>query len=73
VGVLFFPCQDAIKKTSRDELPDFYNIVLERPKDDPAGYDVLFIDAASKVNASAGTGWPIPSVGQRSQGFLARK
>ncbi|KAK9817177.1 hypothetical protein WJX72_010690 [[Myrmecia] bisecta] len=44
----WFEIQDAIKKTSRDELPDFYNIVLERPKDDPAGYDALFIDAASK-------------------------
>ena len=32
-----------------DELPDFYNIVLERPRDDPTGYDVLFIDAAAKV------------------------
>ncbi len=43
--------QDAIKKSSKDELPDFYNIVLDRPKDDEAGYDVLFIDAASKVIA----------------------
>ena len=32
-----------------DELPDFYNIVLERPRDDPTGYDVIFIDAAAKV------------------------
>ncbi len=47
------PCiQDAIKKTSKDELPDFYNIQLERPKDDAKGYDVLFIDAASKVACS---------------------
>ena len=44
----WFEIQDAIKKCSRDELPDFYNIVLERPRDDPAGYDVLFVDAASK-------------------------
>lgn len=44
-----FCLQDAIKKTSRDELPDFYNIVLERPRDDAAGFDVLFIDAAAKV------------------------
>lgn len=43
--------QDAIKKQAGDQLPDFYNIVLERPRDDPAGYDVLFIDAASKVMA----------------------
>ena len=41
--------QDVIKKGSGDELPDFYNIVLERPRDDDAGYDVLFIDAASKA------------------------
>ena len=45
--------QDAIKKTSKDELPDFYNIQLERPKDDDKGYDVLFIDAASKVSSKA--------------------
>ena len=45
--------QDAIKKTSKDELPDFYNIQLERPKDDDKGYDVLFIDAASKVRPPA--------------------
>ena len=38
-----------MKKITGDELPDFYNIVLERPRDDPAGYDVLFIDAAHKV------------------------
>ena len=50
VGARDRPCmQDAIKKMSGSELPDFYNIVLERPRDDPAGYDVLFVDAASKV------------------------
>ena len=43
--------QDAIKKSSKDDLPDFYNIVLERPRDDPTGYDCLFIDAASKVSS----------------------
>lgn len=49
--------QDAIKKGNNEELPDFYNIVLERPRDDPAGYDVLFVDAASKVPlAHQGTG-----------------
>ena len=43
----WFELQDAIKKFNpRQELNDFYNIVLERPKDDPAGYDVLFVDAA---------------------------
>ena len=40
--------QDALKKVTKDELPDFYNIVLERPRDDPAGYDALFVDAASR-------------------------
>lgn len=54
------PAQDAVKKITGDELPDFYNIVLERPKDDPDGYDVLFIDAAAKVGggerAGAGAG-----------------
>lgn len=44
----WFELQDAVKKITGDELPDFYNIVLERPKDDPAGYDVLFVDAAAK-------------------------
>ncbi|KAK9830947.1 hypothetical protein WJX81_000882 [Elliptochloris bilobata] len=44
----WFEIQDAIKKGSKDELPDFYNIVLERPRDDPSGYDCLFIDAAAK-------------------------
>lgn len=42
--------KDVIKKGGNDELPDFYNIVLERPRDDAAGFDVLFIDAASKVS-----------------------
>ncbi len=40
-------------KHSGDELPDFYNIVLERPRDDPKGYDVLFIDAAQKLSSGA--------------------
>lgn len=43
------PPQDAAKKLTGEELPDFYNILLERPKDDDGGYDVLFVDAASKV------------------------
>lgn len=44
----WFEIQDVIKKGGNDELPDFYNIVLERPRDDGGGFDVLFIDAASK-------------------------
>lgn len=47
------PDQDVIKKGGNDELPDFYNIVLERPRDDGGGFDVLFIDAASKVRLLA--------------------
>ena len=48
----WFEIQDAIKRFQKDELPEFYNIQLERPRDDHAGYDVLFIDAASKVTTS---------------------
>ena len=47
--------KDIIRKTMGDELPDFYNIVLERPRDDPAGYDVIFIDAAAKVRSATDT------------------
>lgn len=46
-----FEIQDVVRKSSKEELPDFYNIQLERPKDDPAGFDVLFIDAAAKARA----------------------
>ncbi|KDD72435.1 hypothetical protein H632_c3349p0, partial [Helicosporidium sp. ATCC 50920] len=45
----WFEIQDAVKKVTGSELPDFYNIMLERPGDDAAGYDVLFIDGASKA------------------------
>jgi hypothetical protein len=45
-GWRWFEVQDAIKKITQKELPDFYNITLERPKDDPDGYDVMFVDAA---------------------------
>lgn len=45
-GWRWFEIQDAIKKITQKELPDFYNITLERPKDDPDGYDVVFVDAA---------------------------
>ena len=44
----WFELQDAVKKITGDELPDFYNIQLERPRDDPDGYDILFVDAAAK-------------------------
>lgn len=29
-------------------LPDFYNMILERPHLDPRGYGILFIDATRK-------------------------
>eukprot|EP00883_Tetradesmus_obliquus_P002426 jgi/Sobl393_1/12606/SZX60780.1 len=45
-GWRWFEMQDAIKKITQKELPDFYNILLERPRDDPDGYDALFVDAA---------------------------
>lgn len=45
----WFEIQDTLKKYIGEDLPDFYNIVLERPRQDPAGYDVMFVDAASKV------------------------
>ncbi|ETO21431.1 hypothetical protein RFI_15773 [Reticulomyxa filosa] len=31
-------------------VPDFFNIVLERHKDDPDGYDVVFVDPIRKGN-----------------------
>ena len=46
--------QDAIKKLTQQELPDFYNITLERPRDDPDGYDVLFVEAAFMVRIYIG-------------------
>jgi hypothetical protein len=38
----WFELCDAAKKVTGDELPDFYNIVLERPRDDPAGCVLCF-------------------------------
>jgi len=31
-------------------LPDFYNILLERPRQDPNGYGLMFVDAAQRSN-----------------------
>jgi hypothetical protein len=31
-------------------LPDFYNILLERPRQDPDGYGLLYVDASQKAN-----------------------
>ena len=45
----WFERQDAIKKREPDkELPDFFNITLERPAEDAAGHDVLFVEAAHR-------------------------
>ncbi|KAK9818057.1 hypothetical protein WJX72_006388 [[Myrmecia] bisecta] len=47
----WFEKQDALKKRNPHMgLPDFYNITLERPKDDEAGYDVVFVEAAQKAS-----------------------
>ena len=41
--------QDAIKKREPGkDLPDFFNITLERPKEDAGGYDTLFVEAAHR-------------------------
>lgn len=45
----WFEIQDYLKRRTSDKLPDFYNIILERPRDDPHGYQVSFVDAAAKV------------------------
>lgn len=54
----WFEKQDLIKKyckekDKKDELPDFYNIMLEKHKDDPDGYDILIIDPINKGNYSS--------------------
>ena len=38
------------KHSMKPTLPDFYNILLERPRQDPAGYGLLFVDASQKSN-----------------------
>ena len=37
----------------KKSLPDFYNIMLERHKNDPEGYDILFVDPILKGNFSS--------------------
>ena len=34
----------------KPSLPDFWNILLERPRHDPNGYGLLFVDASEKAN-----------------------
>jgi hypothetical protein len=55
-GELYSPArwyekQDVIKqlsKAKRGDLPDFYNILLERHSDDPDGYDTVMVDPIVK-------------------------
>jgi len=47
--------QEAVEKTQercgmQPELPEFYNMALERPKSDPRGYGLLFVDASRKAS-----------------------
>lgn len=37
----------------KDILPDFYNIMLEIHKNDPKGYDILFVEPILKGNYSS--------------------
>lgn len=36
------------RKLPRMGMPDFYNITLERPKEDPAGYDLIYVEVSEK-------------------------
>jgi len=48
---LWYEKQDLIKAKKLDKnLPDFYNIMLERMKSDPDGYNLIMIDPNSKGN-----------------------
>ena len=47
--------QDAITAVQRKvgikpNLPDFYNMALERPRSDPEGFGLLFVDASRKAS-----------------------
>jgi len=49
----WFEKQDGIRslqKNSKEPAPEFYNIFLERPKGDGAGYDLVVVDAMHKAN-----------------------
>lgn len=41
----FFILQELIKQATHQDIPDFYNILLERPAEDSWGYDLLYVDA----------------------------
>jgi len=49
--------QDFTKRFMKDmkmtEVPDFYNICLEKHKDEPEGYDMLVVDPIHKGNYSS--------------------
>ena len=48
---LWFEKQDLIKSKKLDnDLPDFYNIMLERHKNDKDGYNLVMVDPNSKGN-----------------------
>ncbi|CAL5338569.1 unnamed protein product [Camellia sinensis] len=52
-GWKWFEKQDGIRslqKSSKDPVPEFYNIYLERPKGDADGYDLVVVDAMHKAN-----------------------
>lgn len=34
------------------DLPDFYNIMLERPKEDSRGYGLLYVDVSTLKNVT---------------------
>jgi hypothetical protein len=43
--------EDALKALElKPALPDFYNILLERPRTDGAGYGLAFVDASRRAN-----------------------
>ena len=51
----WFEKQDLLKQKLKDfgmdgNLPEFYNIMLERPPDSRGGYDVLYIDPIFRGN-----------------------
>lgn len=41
------------KKKLKNYIPEFYNIYLERHKDDPEGYDLMVVDPNKKGNFSS--------------------
>ena len=45
--------QDLVKRLQKKHggaTEDFYNILMERPRDDEAGYDLLYVDPIRKGN-----------------------